>query len=671
MRRVLTAAPAGTIHANFQLRLELIPALLGALAVVAGAFLALATTASAATPRAYEMVTPLDSNGQDVSTSGGKLETTASPNGEALLFMVWGPLPGSEAGGVITANVSYRGTEEWKTDFLAPLQDPDLTGGSSVQFASDDMTEFVVQGPMSPQPAPGTGEGTINLFHYDTATEVFKPITVGTAPDSPETTSEAVGASSDLSTVVFQYHGDASLVEGSEPNERQLYVWNESDGSLDLVGRRPGTNAPIPGRSLLASFRYNRNPVSKDGSTIFFSASFGEDTKVLARIDGSETVDLSASQETVPIEENGQAHFLFASDDGSVAYFISDEMLTDDAGAGPENSELYRYDLEARELTNLTVEPLGANGAEVLGPVATSNDGSRIYFAARGVLAPGGEEGANNVYMWTDDGTPKGSIEFVAADIEPKTYEFSTVPSGKSTARTTADGSKLLFTSKQSLTGYPTNSRTQGYLYDAETGELSCVTCNPLVESSSSNAELSTGGSGDVMAMIRTLTTDGSRVFFTSLEQLTPEDEDSGKDVYEYETATKQLTLLSSGQSNQPSLFHDASTDGRDVFISTRDALVPIDTNENVNIYDARIGGGLAGQHPSPPPIPCGAGECQAPLLAAPPAVPGSATFQGPGNQAQKGKRVKKHKKCRKQGKGKKKRGKRCAGNSGKRHGRR
>jgi hypothetical protein len=670
VRRVSTV-PADLIHANFRLRLDLTPALLGALAAVVGAVLVLAATASAATPRAYEMVTPLDSNGQDVSTSGGILETTASPDGEALLFMVWAALPGSKAGGILTANVSYRGTEEWQTDFLAPLQDPAPTGGSSVQFASQDMGKFVVQGPISPQPAPGTGEGTINLFHYEVATEVFKPITVGTAPDSLDTTSEAVGASNDLSKVVFQYRGDASLVEGSEPNERQLYVWNEADGTVDIVGRHPGTNAPIAGQSYLGSFRYDRNAISSDGSTIFFGALFGEDRKVLARIDGSETVDLTASQETVPDDEDGTAHFLFASDDGSVAYFISGETLTDDAVGGPESADLYRYDLEARELTNLTVEPLGANGAEVLGPVAASNDGSRIYFAARGVLAPGGEEGANNVYMWTDDGTPKGSIEFVAADVEPQTYEFSSFPSGKSTARTTADGSKLLFTSKQSLTGYPTNSTTQGYLYDAETGELSCVTCNPLAESSSANAELSTGGSGDVMAMNRMLTADGSRVFFSSVERLTPEDEDSGKDVYEYETTTEQLTLLSSGQSNQPSRFHDASTDGRDVFFSTRDALVPIDTNENMNVYDARIGGGLASQSPPPPPIPCSAGECQTPLPAAPPVVPGSATFQGPGNQAQKGKRSQKAKKCRKQGKGKKKRGKRCAGKSGKRHGRR
>ena len=124
------------------------------------------------------------------------------------------------------------------------------------------------------------------------------------------------------------------------------------------------------------------------------------------------------------------------------------------------------------------------------------------------------------------------------------------------------------------------------------------------------------------------------------------------------------IYLISTGKSPFPSFFADASESGDDVFFFTRQGLVGQDTDELQDVYDARVGGGLASQNP-PPPNPCLSTEACHEGTPPPPAAQsaGTETFVGPGNQAQKhkkpkaankGKKPKKHKNEKKKGKGKK-----------------
>ncbi len=121
------------------------------------------------------------------------------------------------------------------------------------------------------------------------------------------------------------------------------------------------------------------------------------------------------------------------------------------------------------------------------------------------------------------------------------------------------------------------------------------------------------------------------------------------------------IYLISTGQSDSPSYFGDASADGDDVFFFTRQSLVGQDQDLNVDVYDARVDGGIASQNPAPSPAPCtGETSCRTPPDA-PPAlgVPSSATITGSDNltpvepkRAAKPK-VKKKKKRRKKHSGK------------------
>jgi hypothetical protein len=181
------------------------------------------------------------------------------------------------------------------------------------------------------------------------------------------------------------------------------------------------------------------------------------------------------------------------------------------------------------------------------------------------------------------------------------------------------------------------------------------------------------------MLEARNLSTDGNRAFFETAEALVGGDTNGQggcpgvgvlltaacQDVYEWEapgsgscTASAPayspinegcLFLISSGKSTFPSYFADASESGADVFFFTRQGLVGQDKDELQDVYDARIGGGIAAQNRVPLP-PCESGEaCHGPYAGAPAeASPGSAGFVGPGDPKPKHKKPaaksKKHK---------------------------
>jgi hypothetical protein len=89
--------------------------------------------------------------------------------------------------------------------------------------------------------------------------------------------------------------------------------------------------------------------------------------------------------------------------------------------------------------------------------------------------------------------------------------------------------------------------------------------------------------------------------------------------------------LVSTGRGSEPAGFMDASPSGSDVFFATRQRLLPGDTDNLVDVYDARVGGGFAG--PVATPAPCSGDTCQGAAAAAPPpSAPPSTAFLGSGN---------------------------------------
>jgi hypothetical protein len=132
------------------------------------------------------------------------------------------------------------------------------------------------------------------------------------------------------------------------------------------------------------------------------------------------------------------------------------------------------------------------------------------------------------------------------------------------------------------------------------------------------------------------MSNDGNRVFFDSSEPLVPQDTNGVQDVYEWERAgtgscvqqSDCVYLISSNLGVEDAFLVDASASGNDVFFTTRAQLVSADHNENVDLYDARVGGGLAQAASG-----CSGSGCQG-TPAVPPTfpMPSTASFEGTGN---------------------------------------
>jgi hypothetical protein len=377
-----------------------------------------------------------------------------------------------------------------------------------------------------------------------------------------------------------------------------------------------------------------------------------------------------------------------------------------DAGTNPGN-DLYRYLAGSEGLEDLTPDPSG-DGAEVQGVLGASADGAYLYFAANGDLDGGGKGTQGTCHTFQPHGsiaTTSGSCNLYLRH-EGKTSLVSPI-NGKdaldwtgsaegifggafdiSKAAFLGDGGKvLLFRSVEKLSGYNNEGTPELYRYSAEDGSLRCASCSPDGEAPSGGAGTdSIGYPGSLSPPVdsvavtesRNLSANGNRAFFETSNVLVPADtngqagcpKSTCQDVYEWEAPEEGscikggvayspinegcIYLISTGKSPYPSYFGDASETGKDVFFFTRQRLVGQDTDEQQDVYDARVEGGIPSQNP-PPPNPClGVEACHGPPQAPPSgSAGGSATFVGPADPKPKhqkqGKKHKRHHKAKKQ----------------------
>jgi hypothetical protein len=300
------------------------------------------------------------------------------------------------------------------------------------------------------------------------------------------------------------------------------------------------------------------------------------------------------------------------SADGGTVLFTSHSELTEDAYTGRTGgvstdlgADLYSYDVETEELTDLTVDKDLADketGAGVEHIVGASRDASYVYFIATGNLAPGATSGARNLYAEHD-----GEIKFVATNPFgnfEQGYPFYVTPSGKYAA----------FYTTEAQTGYDNAGKTEVYKYTYG-GALECASCRV-------NGEPPTG---DASIAERAISDDGSRLFFQSNDAVVPQAGSGRYNVFEYEGG--QVHLLTPG-GGAAAVLVGASSSGDDVFIATFEELAQGD-GPVFAIYDARVGAQVPPVTAAPK---CQGENCRGSGTAAPQiATPGTASFEANG----------------------------------------
>jgi Tol biopolymer transport system component len=600
------------------------------LALVTTALAGATATSAAALPdgRAYELVSPPNKGGYEVAfQAAGLAAAQASLDGEILSYASFGVFPGTGAQGG-SANNTYlssrpgSGREQWLTVATTPpLSDPDQVPSLShggIRESSDDLSGAVMQieGTLPGDPPAPPDREPLYLRHSGSAG--FELLTPGLAPFSPPWSGEdfrdAHVSSGDLRHVVWQ-DNNPNLASDPITSGRRVYesfVNASGEREMRLVSILPDGSPTAAGLGGSSDSNVGRGPnaMSTDGRRIFF------------------TVGVTVGAGELYVRENGNTTTFIATGDFSGATPDGSRVfVTDAAGL------LRRHDLDAgAEIT--VADGVPTNGA-VLG---FSDDGSRIYFVSSSDLT-GGAPAGPKIYLW-EEGTGGGTYTFVApvdnSDLTGDAFNRfgNTQPTFKERmSRVTPDGAFALFRSSVQVTAFDNAGTVQYYLYQAG-GGVECVSCPPGAPTGAATlvwdgTPSSSGPTADEQQ--QNLTSDGRRVFFQSRDALVPEDSNGRLDVYQYDSRTDQVALISTGKSSSDSIFADASPDGEDVFFTTRERLVGWDQDNAYDLYDARVGGGLP--EPPTPPVACSGDECQGQPPGRPALVaPATSLLHGPGD---------------------------------------
>jgi hypothetical protein len=555
--------------------------------------------------RVYELATP----GLDGSAPAGGLPglivEAVRADGEALAFQS-SDAPAEAEGSTATTNtlLAVRGAEGWSTRSLSaptPLASATFFGavGSTVGLSAD-LTQSVL---WSNQPLTAAAPAGSNLF-LRRADGSFLALTKAAAPAFGPG-ARLSGASRDFSRLFFTTTVGQPVV-GIEDPLLNGNTYEYSAGQLRLVPILPessGEEAAPAGGALAPGVL---PAVSEDGRQVIFKA-VGYPGLYL-RSDGTESVEVSKSQRT-PADLNPPANAIPAgiSAAGSVVLFTSASELTEDAntGGGPTptdaGADLYSYDVATGKLTDLTVDTDPADvatGADVEAVLGASPDASYVYFVATGDLASGATSGQRNLYV--EHG---GQITFVAKDPLPGEHFY-----------VTPDGLHAAFASTAPQGAYDNAGFAEVYEYTYG-GSIRCASCRPNGEPPTSGASIAG----------RTLSDDGTRLFFQSADGVLPDAQSGQANVFEYEGGKVQLLTPGEGS---PSVLVGAGATGQDVFIAGFEELSPQGQGPVFAIYDAREDAVV------PPPTTSAGCQGETCRGAGPPAVElpgaGSASFEAP-----------------------------------------
>jgi DNA-binding beta-propeller fold protein YncE len=484
---------------------------------------------------------------------------------------------------------------------------------------------------------------------------------------------------------------NAKLTEDASSKDLfQLYETSEGSGGaarLRLISVLPSGKAAAAHASLgttaeaTGEFRNDSiaGAVSTDGSRVFWTASTVEASEVPTKSSGTSerpepgTIYLRAN----PLAEqssNGKCIEAAKACTLAISVANSEFWAADPAGSlviYQTGDRLFEARIEDSGESLSVKSTLIAEG--VAGVMGTSEDATKIYFVSTKALASGAVAGEPNLYL-REHGV---GVKLVATLGDLDSDHFASpspvnIKPNFRTSRVSADGQHAVFMSHASPTDYDNTDASSAqpdaevFLYDAEAGEgagdLVCVSCNPT---GARPAGRKIGAKNEEKTEIwfaaqipgweyqhhasRVLAEDGSRLFFESYDSLVPSDTNGARDVYEWQRASGEqacaaigaalysrdsggcLSLISSGKSPQDSEFIDASTDGRDVFFTTRESLFSEDPGL-IDVYDARIGGGFAAKIRASS---CQGEACQRPATAPNDPTPASAAFRGPGDRRQ------------------------------------
>ncbi len=640
-------------------------ALAGTTAVFAGAIGA--SSAVAAEPWGFEQVTPVNKGGGAISY----VDTfRTSADGNTFLYTTnseFAELP-SEGQPAYMRYIGRRGPDAWNNRSLDPPYDAGAGSGAAFNIMGVTRSSFglghVIMGSTLAL-TPGAVEGGGNAYLRDTSTGEYTLLAASDKRILSQLFTTNYGAANsqwvapDGSAAIF--NSPVALVPGAPENAEDstkggaAYAWTAENGLEALTvmpaseggailpvgywgaGTETGPRESTPRHNGLDHFYF----------TPMIENPFGRDTGGAYERTNGVTYPISYSRVTNDQSDVKQANVIATSDNGEYMLFQTknNTPLTADTPPGEEVGEgevwlgpatfLYRY-----TQSDKSIEYVGTvNGYS--GAFQMTQDGQTVGFQSNAKLTDDAIVGEPNLYLWRN-----GELQLIAT------------PEATSTGAQTPSGMRVLSESGRYVVFTDNSARLadrfdqenlsekcpapfstepgpcdQVFLFDADaTGEkLSCASCRP-------DGAAPNGHSGDPLTgnspfarmdehQMQMAGDDGT-AFFTTKDGLLPEDTNELEDAYAYKDG--DLRLLSRARMGMASRFLDATYDGKTVFIATNDPIVQTDNDRVYDIYMTREGAGYP-YSPVVPIPPCdGLEACRGASPAPPASAPsGSAYFHG------------------------------------------
>lgn len=282
-----------------------------------------------------------------------------------------------------------------------------------------------------------------------------------------------------------------------------------------------------------------------------------------------------------------------SSNDGRIVFFETDEQLV--PGDTDAKRDVYErfYDDEVGIKSYVTREislgPAGGNDAFNATFEKASADGTVVFFSTEEALVEEDADRRMDVYMREPEGGETTLVSQGAAGCSP----CGNGPFDAGFAGASSDGEEAFFVSQEELVGADKDNSVDIYERDlsgdGETKLISTGTCTPEC------------GNGPHDAALRGVSADGSHVYFTTEEALSPFDHDSVSDIYARDvTGAGETTLVSQagegcggcGNGSKVPVYRGSSEDVSRVFFTTDEKLVGADTDTATDIYARDLPGG-------------------------------------------------------------------------------
>lgn len=600
--------------------------------------------------RAYELVSPAQKNGGEVfpadpeigscpgqeckppgGFAGPAFPIQTAPGGDSVVYQ-GSPFSSSEGTVKVNSYLSHRTFSGWQTTVMSPA----LLGSGGEHLAYDKELREGLIFQTSPQLSAAAPVGYANFYRQRADEPAALLPLLGSPPpnrSSNPLTLEYGGHSGDFSAQLFAANDALTSATPYAPQPpdpgfsgRDLYEWR--GGQLALVNVLPG-NTSVAAGATFASKSPDSHGISSDGSRVYWQAG----GHLYVREDGEFSVEI-----------HHPGAFLDASADGSQV-LLSDGCM---------------YSLRSEACTDLTEDQGGFQG--IAGVGEEGEQISRVYFVDTSVLPGAGsnergqaaQTGKDNLYAWGENGLSYVTTLLPSDNlgVPLPLRDWAAEPSVR-TAEASPGGRWLTFGSTAELTDQgnigPCGETQAGiveipcsevFLYDSGTGRLTCPSCNPTGEAPRGNSTLRRINQEQSWGLQPRYLSDSGRLYFDSADRLSPLDVNGGvEDVYEFEpdgigSCQRQggcVTLISPGSGAVDSNLLAVDESGKNVFFTSRERLVRSDTDELIDAYDAREGGGFPAETETQR-AECQGESCQPSPNPPAGSTPASSLFQGSGN---------------------------------------